>query len=153
MSTVFEIQNRVGELFRLHGTVAPQPQFGEDARRYQHRVLSCAQSLLPPDNAWAQVPLHKQPALALDAIERHIVSDRVSAFKAPVGSLREVNETCPRTGRIVTKFYGDPEDCWGKYKAVTRRVVGITQEGRGRESAVARAHAAKVSAALKAAGL
>src|ERR1700722_17806313 len=41
------------------------------------------------------------------AVERHIVHDQVRAFKAPGGPLHEVSETCPRTNRVTTRFFGD----------------------------------------------
>jgi hypothetical protein len=151
--TVFDVQKRTGEIFRLHGTAPPQPQFGEDARGYRARIIGLAQTLLPRGHVWAGVSIHRQPERALDSIEDAVIHDRVRAFKRPTGPLREVTESCPRTGRMTTKFYGDPEDCWGRYKGVRQRVTGFTQDGRGANSPHARAVAAQRAAVLKAAGL
>jgi hypothetical protein len=148
---VFAIRDRASELFRLHNTSVPQPQFGEEPVRYRQRVLSCAQALLPRAHVWAGVNIGRQPSSALDSIERAILHDRVKAFRAPTGPLREVTEACPRTGRVVTRFYGDPENAWSAFKCAARRVSGFTNEGRGASSPKALADQAAAAAETDAA--
>jgi hypothetical protein len=140
--TVFDVQRRVGEVFKIHGQPAPAPHFGEGATEYRQRALSVAQHLLPTGHVWRSVAIHRQPTGALDAIERAVVHDRVADFKRPVGKIREMSETCPRTGRTTVKFFGDPEDCWGRFAGVRQRVVGWTSQGRGADSPHARAERA-----------
>jgi hypothetical protein len=139
---IFAIKNRVAEVFKLHGTVPPEPRFNEGPVPYRARALSAAQTLLPRNHVWSGVNIARQPERALDSIERALVHDRVAAFKAPTGPLREMTETCPRTGRATTKFFGDPEECWKPFKGVRQRVVGWTSQGRGSDSPHARAERA-----------
>jgi hypothetical protein len=137
---IFAIRDRTAEVFKLHNTAVPQPQFGEEPERYRARVLSCAQSLLPVGHVWGGVPIGRQPESAFDSIERALVADRVAEFKRPVGALREVNETCPRTGRVTTRFYGDPACVWDVFAGpVARRAQFVPGVGRGRDSVQARA--------------
>ena len=133
--TVADIQRRIGEVFRIHGTVPPEPKCGEGAAPYRYRALMFAQQLLPRDHVWAQVPLARQP---IDAVERHIVHDQIRTFKAPVGPLREVSETCPRTNRVMVKFYGDTRHTWEPFQGVRQRITSFTDEGRGEKSVHAR---------------
>ena len=142
MSSVFEIRDRAAELFRIHGTVPPQPTFGAEDSRYERTVLSAAQSLLPPGHVWGGVPLYEQPDSALPAITRALIDEPVRHFKRAEGPLRELSEVCPRTGRVTTKFYGSTEECWAPFKAVTRRVTHINGElGTGKNSVAAQAAA------------
>jgi hypothetical protein len=41
----------------------------------------------------------------------------------PQGQLAEYTET-DRTGRVITRFAGDPDACWGMFKQPTRLVTG-----------------------------
>jgi hypothetical protein len=142
MSNVHAIKNRAAEFFEIHGTVAPTPQFGEEPMKYRQRLLSCAQSMLPPDHDWAAVPLSRQPERALDAAERVIYDDTVRQYKAPVGDERSWVER-DRTGREIMHFAGDPEVIWGRFKMQPLRVCGFTDEGRGAKSVEYRAAVAK----------
>jgi hypothetical protein len=126
--TVFTIKQRLSEVFKINNTVAPEPRCGEGPEPYRYRALSCAQQLLPSDHAWAYIPIARQP---LDAVERHIVHDQIRAFKSPTGPLREHQETCPRTGRVTVRFYGDPENVWGPFSGVRQRIASITDLGTG----------------------
>jgi hypothetical protein len=129
--TVFTIKQRLSEVFKINNTVPPEPRCGEGPEPYRYRALSCAQQLLPSDHAWAYIPIGRQP---LDAVERHIVSDRVAAFKSPTGPLREVTETCPRTNRVTVKCYGDTRHTWEPFQGVRQRITSFTDEGRGEKS-------------------
>jgi hypothetical protein len=145
---IFAIKNRVAEVFKLHGTVPPEPRFNEGPVPYRARALSAAQTLLPRNHVWSGVNIARQPTGALDAIEHALVADRIRAFKSNTGPLREYSEQCPRTGRTTVKFFGDPEDCWGRFAGVRQRVVGWTSQGRGKDSPHARAERAAAAAEL-----
>jgi hypothetical protein len=139
---IFAIRDRAAEFFRLHNTPVPQPVFGEEAVRFQQRLLSCAQSVLPPTHVWAQQNLSRQPSSALPAIERAILDDTVTRFKEPRGPLREVTEQCPRTGRTTVRFFGDTEECWAPFKCAPRLARFTPGMGRGENSVQAKAAAA-----------
>jgi hypothetical protein len=139
MSNVFEIRDRLAAVFKFNGTVPPEPKCGEGPEPYRARALSYAQNLLPRGHAWSSMPLRHVP---LDVAERFLVADRVAEFKRPVGKLRVVTEQCPRTGRVTTKFYGDPEHTWGPFKGVAQRITGFTSAGRGADSPHAKEQAA-----------
>ncbi len=140
--TVFDVQRRIGEVFKLHNQPTPSPQFDERPQEYRQRLLVASQHLLPKNHVWSGVDIRRQPERALDSIERALVHDRVADFKKPTGALRELSEVCPRTGRVTTKFYGSTEECWAPFKAVTRRVTRIAVElGTGENSVAARAAA------------
>jgi hypothetical protein len=136
--SVHEIRNRVAPVFHINGTEVPSPQFGEEPERYHHRVLSCAQGLLPPDHVWSGIPLARQP---LATVERALVHDRIEAFKAPVGPLRSLTER-DRTGREIIHWYGSPEECWKPFKQEPRRAIFTPGMGRGENSVQAKAAAA-----------
>jgi hypothetical protein len=57
----------------------------------------------------------------------------VTAFKAPVGPLREVTEL-DRGNRPIVRFYGDPEECWKPFKQEPRRAQFTPGVGRGADS-------------------
>jgi hypothetical protein len=152
VSNVFEIKNRAAEFFRLHNDVPPAPQHGEEPAYYQRRVLSCAQSLLPPDNVWAGVNIGRQPERALDAIERAVIDGEVARIKEPRGLLREII-THDRAGRTISNFYGDPRYCWDVFAGPRRLATFTPGLGRGSDSPAAKATAAARAAAIKAAGL
>jgi hypothetical protein len=144
---VFQIKQRLTEVFKIHNTPPPEPRIGEAPHVYHHRALCHAQQLLPPDHAWRGVRLTGQP---LDAVERHIVHDQVRRFKAPTGPIREWPEQCPRTGRVTVKFYGDPENVWGQFSGVRQRVLNIDSEmGTGANSPRAREEARATEQELK----
>jgi hypothetical protein len=143
-------KNRVEQFFQIHGERAPQPQFGEGLPEYRRRILAVAQHLLPPQDRelWAGVNLHAQPERALAGIEHSILDKAVARFKSNTGPLRELGETCPRTGRTTVKFFGDPANCWDQFAGVRQRVTGWTDAGRGRNSVHARAERAAAAAEL-----
>jgi hypothetical protein len=147
------MSSNITTLFAIHNAVPPGRQLGESNTDYRRRVLNIAQSLLPADHPWAGQNLHRQPESALSAIERAVVDDCVADFKKPTGPLRELSETCARTGRVTTRFFGDPSACWEPFKQQPRRVVGWTNEGRGEKSQLALNKAAAREHVLREAGL
>jgi hypothetical protein len=106
-------------------------------------------ALLPSNHVWAGVNIARQPARALDAISRAVIDHSVARFKQPVGPLREVTETCPRTGRVTTRFFGDPEECWAPFKQPRLLARFTNSVGRGADSPAGRAGAAEHAMALE----
>ena len=139
--SVFDIQKRIGEVFKLHNQPTPSPQFDERPEEYRQRLLVVSQHLLPKNHVWSGVDIRRQPERALDSVERALVHDRVQAFKSNTGPLRELSETCPRTGRVVTKFYGDTRHTWEPFTQQPRRATFTPGVGRGADSVQARAAA------------
>jgi hypothetical protein len=93
----------------------------------------------------------KQPASALSTIEAHVLDSTVAEFTKPSGPLRSAT-TRDRSGSEIVRFYGDPEDCWGKFAGpMIRRVTGFTQEGRGATSPKALSDRAAAAAETNAA--
>jgi hypothetical protein len=129
--TAFSLKSRYAEVFKLSGTVPPEPLCNEGAEPYRARALSYAQLLLPKEHPWTNIPLRHAP---LDVAEHALIDERSAELKRPVGPLRAVTDT-DRTGRAITKFYGDPEHTWAPFKGPHQRLVGINSElGTGENS-------------------
>jgi hypothetical protein len=144
---VHTIKARAAAYFQRHGTVPPEPNFAETPAQYQRRILSLAQSVSAPDHVWAQQNLAKQPDAALNAIERSMFRD----LEARPGVLVEYHEPCVRTGRVITRFVGDQEVCWGVFKQQPRRARFTPGVGRGADSPVGRESGA--AAAMRTLGM
>ena len=144
---IFAIRDRTKEFFQLHNTAAPEPQFAEEPFRYRQRLLSCAQSVVrrstlsEAGRVWAEQNLGKHGERALDSAERALIHDTVPNFKKAEGPLREVHEQCPRTGRVVNRFYGDIEEAFKHCKQQPRLARFTPGLGRGADSVQARAAA------------
>ncbi len=70
---------------------------------------------------------------AATQIAQTVLDEAVQTWTAPVGELRE-SVTRDPSGREVHKFYGDPEDCWGRFKRAPSLVTKWTTP-RGAEAA------------------
>jgi hypothetical protein len=137
---VFDIQRRIAEVFKIHGQPVPQPQFDEGATEYRQRLLCVAKNLLPDDHVWRGQDIRRQPERAFDSIEKALVHDRVREFKQPTGPLRSMLTGDGLFERQTVRYFGDPENCWGRFAGPTiRRVTGVTDEGHGAKSVAYRA--------------
>jgi hypothetical protein len=145
---VHTIKARAVPYFQRHGTVPPEPNFGEEPARYQRRMLSLAQSMLGRGHVWAEQNLSRQPDRALDTIQHSIFYDRA---EPQAGELVEYHEACPRTGRVVTRFEGDQEVTWAPFKQQPRRARFTPGVGRGADSPVGRESGA--AAAMRTLGM
>lgn len=157
---IFDIEQRTKEFFQLHNTNPPAPAFGEEPTHYHRRLLNCAQAvvhrgvLTDAGRAWADTNIGLQPQRALKTAEQALIHDTAEQFKRPIGPLRQVTERVPNSGgREIIRFYGDPENCWGRFAGVRQRVVGFSSAGRGASSPKGQALAAARANALRAAGL
>jgi len=65
----------------------------------------------------------------LDQVEAQIYADSMAAALNPAslpnGMLIEVKDT-DRAGRTISKFRGDPEAVWGRFKAQPRLISNVT---------------------------
>lgn len=100
--------------------------FGDSARRWLsgERLASYRRALAQPyqkySTAWKDIDLADLPDAALEVAETQIYADAwAAATKSSVlnavEGLREITET-DRTGRKISKFYGNPEEVWGAFK-------------------------------------
>ncbi len=103
---------------------APRWANGETLAQYQRRLASKYKGHSP---AWKDKDLAKLDASVLDVVADQIYADAIAAAINPAnierGTLMERTET-DRTNRRITKFFGDPEACWGPFKQPVRIVTG-----------------------------
>lgn len=57
---------------------------------------------------------------ALRNAEDVIYREAVEHARRPVGALRETQDPPDRSGRVITRFFGSPEDCWSPFKQMPR---------------------------------
>jgi flagellar biosynthesis GTPase FlhF len=98
---------------------------GESYDAYRRRLLGKFKS---HSARWKDAELAAFADKALDQVEEQIYADAYQAAIAPAstpaGTLRQHIET-DETGRKIKSFTGDPEACWGPFKASPRIVSGI----------------------------
>lgn len=120
---LLQIQSRADAAFELHGHRAPGPTFGEDANHYRRRLLSLASTVAP--FPWNSINPWTQPDTALDSLERDVIDGAVREFEKPEGPLRSIVRH-DEAGRPMRYWYGDPENCWGRFKGnVNRYATGM----------------------------
>jgi len=120
-------RERAERVAMVFGDSAPRPMDGEPVADYQRRLLRPYLKFSP---TWNGRDLSRLPGSILEIVERQVYSDAIAASTNPAvigrGQLVERFET-DRTGRRISRFYGDPEACWGPFKQPTRNVVGMTR--------------------------
>jgi len=118
---------------------APRRQHGENLVAHRAAVIDellGAVSHLPQLRpGWAgfdpQSLVTARDEAGAEAIAAVAMSDATAAFTASTGELRESVERDP-AGREIHRFYGDPEHCWGPFKAPSRIVSKWLEPQRGR---------------------
>ena len=119
-----EHQARADAIARAFGDAAPPRLAGERLFAYRCRLLEPLKKHSPE---WRTVDLHRLQADSLEVAERAILdaarreATRPTSFRP--GELVERTET-DATGRNITRFFGDPEACWGIFKQPSRIVTG-----------------------------
>jgi hypothetical protein len=102
---------------------APRWLSGEGIDAYMRRLVGNYRKHSP---AWKDIDLVICNGPVLDTAAKQIYADAMVAVNSPSraspGVLREVVET-DRAGRRISRFYGDPEACWGPCKAKVVRGV------------------------------
>jgi hypothetical protein len=123
-----EPQAKADVIYRLFDSQAPQPRVlqGESPLGYRQRVASELKRHSP---AWRDVEVRTLPTAAFEVAERQIYADAEREARAPTnvpaGQLIERVERCDKTGRCISRFFGDPEVTWGPFKLATRSVTGM----------------------------
>jgi colicin import membrane protein len=116
-------QVQADRVYHAFGDSAPRWMAGEALPSYQRRLLVKVQK---HSKAWKDKELSQLHDSVLDVAETQIYADALSVAMSPssvtAGTLREVVET-DRAGRRISKFFGDPEACWGPFKG--RVVKGV----------------------------
>lgn len=117
-------QSKAERVHQAFGDAAGAPRWtqGEKIDQYRRRLLSAFKK---HSKAWAEVDLAPFVGKALDVVEDQVYADSITAAKNPTdigpGMLRE-SVTVDATGRRISRFYGDPEACWGPFKQPLRRI-------------------------------
>jgi hypothetical protein len=124
-------QARADACFKLQGLQAPPPVPHETLGDYRRRLVSNMQHYLPDDSPWKKARVESQPDGNLPVYERHIFDTAVAEFTKPAGPMRKVTSLNDENGQRITRFYGDPENCWGPFKAQARLVRFDPGLGRG----------------------
>jgi hypothetical protein len=129
-----EFQERADSALQLFGQRAPGFQVGETLAAYRRRLLKNLQPKCEPP--FRQVNLYAVADSQLRHFESRMINDTITRFKAPVGPLREAIEI-DRAGRRISKFYGDPENVWGRFAGPVRRYISAwdTDQFRGANAA------------------
>jgi hypothetical protein len=122
-------QSRYDEAFRLHGVAAPPIRSDESLGRYRQRLANNLR--LYSEGAFKHVDFSRFDAAQLGAVEQLLIDQTVADFKRPVGPLRELVEH-DLVGRRLIRFYGDPQNCWGAFKAKPQYVIGWNPRGYGK---------------------
>jgi hypothetical protein len=130
MSTWRAHQAAADRVARAFGNTegAPGPLEGETLTRYRQRLMAPFQQHSP---AWKGANLSRVSdettlAVAEDQIFRDAMRARTDPNVIGPGKLIETFES-DRTGRQISRFYGDPEACWGAFKQPSRHVVGFAR--------------------------
>jgi hypothetical protein len=118
-----ELHARAGELFNLYGQAADAPRANESDIGYTRRILKSASRY---SAQWSGVDFDKLPTSALPVAVKQVIDGGLETFKRSgpgCGPLRETVEV-DRTGRKVSRFFGDPQHCWAAFKQIPRYVTG-----------------------------
>ena len=118
-----DFQARADEACQLYGVRVPRIGPGEDLNTYRRRVLTVLQ---PHSKDWKNANLMQPYSIAnsvLPIAEKNIIDDAVTEFKKPVGPLRSVMVTDPESGQRQRRWYGDPANCWDRFKGPLQRVT------------------------------
>jgi colicin import membrane protein len=119
-----EAQARVDEIYSAFGDHAPAPRVleGEGPLSYRQRAANDLKKHSPD---WKDVDVRTLPLPAFEIAERKIHADALREARAPTnippGTLIERVER-DATGRCISRFFGDPECCWGPFKPAIRHL-------------------------------
>jgi hypothetical protein len=132
-SKFHEIYSRWAPPLEALGDAAPLPAqaAGETTELYRKR---CIEIGAKHSQRWPRLDASRfAGGPSLDQLETQILEDVQKAVydpsTVPAGTLREVVQT-DRTNRRITRFVGDPENCWGAFKMPIKRILGIAGERR-----------------------
>lgn len=124
-----EAQDRADSVFAALGEKTPYPAARERPSDFRRRVLN---RLKKHSAKYSKVDLATvtDPSL-FSVVEDSIYSDAMASAHNPINlppdMLREVRDR-DSTGRVITKFIGTPDACWGPFKGQKRNLTGINKE-------------------------
>lgn len=105
------------------GAAPPAHLPAESVEAYRIRLASGLQPFTKTFRTTSTRDLDQmRRAGALHIAEATIYSEAVEHARRPVGPLRETQDPPDRSGRVITRFFGSPEDCWGPFKQQPRSV-------------------------------
>lgn len=118
-----EYRARADAAFRATVNAPPPGHLpGESVTAYRLRLLDAMKGFSP---TYRKLPTESLASMAragaLGIAEETVFQDAVAAGRRPTGKLRAVDEP-DGSGRVIRKFYGSPEECWGPFKLPVRRV-------------------------------
>ena len=130
-----EAQLRAEPVYHALGDSNGAPRFlqGETLLGYRKRLLTPHKA---HSKAWKDANLDAiTDETVFGNIERQIYADALTAAQNPIIdqplTLRPVTRT-DATERKITRFYGDPEACWGPFKSGRKAVIGFNTDGASR---------------------
>jgi hypothetical protein len=122
-----EAKRRAERVYQAFGDSAGADRWanGETYDSYRRRLLG---GVKQHSAQWKEVDLTAFEGKALDTVEVQVYADSyqtaTSPASVPVGTLRK-HVDVDATGRQITSFTGDPEACWGQFKAPKQVMTGM----------------------------
>jgi hypothetical protein len=114
-----EAQQRAYKVLEPYGADVPVPMERESEIDFRCRALDAVKPYAP---ACKDVVAPREES-ALKIVEEKVYADAARWLTRPEGPLREVKER-DSTGRVISRFYGDPADCWDHFSIPPRLVTG-----------------------------
>ncbi|MGH8321592.1 MAG: hypothetical protein ACRESI_06530 [Gammaproteobacteria bacterium] len=129
-SQFVESQIKADKVAQAFGDSAPRWQNGESLLQYRNRLVRKFQAHSPK---WKDADLSmNHDVKTLSNIEDMVFADAIGAARNPAATdapfLTPVTET-DATGRRITRFFGNPEACWGQFKMPARGMININTQG------------------------
>ncbi|HZT01477.1 MAG TPA: hypothetical protein VFA39_04345 [Steroidobacteraceae bacterium] len=117
-----QLRARAQSAYRhMLGAEPPLRMSDESLTNYRVRLLEPVKS---GSKTWRSISretlLASAASGALSVAETQIYADAVQSIQQCEHGLREV-ATPDRTGRLISRFYGDPNEVWGPFKAPSFR--------------------------------
>lgn len=127
-----DAQMRAEPVFQAFGDTNGAPRWlaGETTMAYRKRLVGAYKD---KSTAWKGVDLDKiVDEVSLANIEKAVFHDALVVAQTAITdsaspTLRAV-KTADETGRQITRFYGNPEACWGPFKHRGKLVTGINTQ-------------------------
>lgn len=138
--SAIDAQRALASVYRIAGRIPEAPTGAESTEDYVRRGLDTTRRLLDTEPfkqlaahneklrdvsvVWANTNFQspRTPWGNCKAAFKQITDAATDAFYSPVGPIRSPTEN-DRSGRPVTKFFGNPESVWAPFKQKVRRVA------------------------------
>ncbi len=104
---------------------------GESVEAYRIRLASGLKGFSPTYGRMSTRDLDgMRRSGALHIAEQTIFEEAVATARRPTGPLRATQDPPDRSGRSITRFFGNPEDCWSPFKQPPKYVTRFNTGGR-----------------------